>query len=120
MLSNASMSSMASVKSEVNLPGHCGHTGFLHEWPTGMLPVSTPLALLRESRLLERRHAIRARHRTLNGERPEPAQMLLRAFAGFVVLTALVDPGAEAGWAKLEGHFSFMLVAFHAWNCVMR
>jgi hypothetical protein len=48
MLSNASMSSMASVKSEVNLPGHCGHTGFLHEWPTGMLPVSTPLALLRE------------------------------------------------------------------------
>ena len=33
---------------EVNLPGHCGHTGFLHEWPTGMLPVGTPLALLRE------------------------------------------------------------------------
>ena len=32
----------------LNLPGHCGHTGFLHEWPTGMLPVGTPLALLRE------------------------------------------------------------------------
>jgi hypothetical protein len=63
---------------------------------------------------LKTRDAIRTRHGTLNGERPEPAQVL-RAAAGFVnaadvpaaavdgvVLAFFVDAGAEAAGAELE------------------
>jgi hypothetical protein len=59
---------------------------------------------------------IRARHRTVDGHRPEPAQIVETA-AGLVdaadlplagkdgvVRPVLVDAGAEAGRAELEGH----------------
>jgi hypothetical protein len=38
--------------------------------------------------------------------RPAPAEMLRRVSAGFVVLSALFDPGANTGRAELEGHRS--------------
>src|SRR6476619_4150127 len=64
------------------------------------------------------RHAIRARHRTVDGQRPEPAQIVGTAarfvdaadlpLAGndSVVRTVLVDPGAEAAQAELRASLS--------------
>ena len=61
-------------------------------------------------------HAIRARHRTVDGHRPEPAQIVGTAarfvdaadlpLAGNdgVVRAVLVDPGAKSGWAEFESH----------------
>jgi len=68
--------------------------------------------------ILQARYAIRARHRTVDVHRPEPAQIVGTAarfvdaadlpLAGVdgVVRPVFVDPGAEAGRAHLEGHCS--------------
>ena len=87
--------------------------GFLQLRPR--LPGVPALLKLRPG-LLQRRHAIGARHRTVDGHRPEPAQTVGTAaglidaadlpLAGVdgVVRAVLVDPGAEAGRAEFEGY----------------
>ena len=68
---------------------------------------------------LQGRHAIRARRRAIDSQRPEPAQVFGTAArlvdaanfplasADGVVRAVLVDPGAEAGRAELEGHYNY-------------
>ena len=50
-----------------------------------------------------------ARHRTGDGERPEPTTatgLVDPADRPFAVVNGVVDPGAKAGRAELEGHRS--------------
>ena len=88
-----------------------GSLGFLQLRPR--LPFVPALLKLRLG-LLQGRHTIRARHWTIDGHRPEPAQIVGTAACAVdaddlpladndgVVGAVLVDPGAEAGRAELE------------------
>jgi len=87
--------------------------------------------------LIQGRHAIRARHRTVDRHRPEPAQAvgaaagLVDAAAfpiagnGGVIRPVLVDPGAEASRAELERHRLRWVLGFRHRNgrtvqCILR
>src|SRR6478735_1931435 len=83
-------------------------------------PRIPPLLKLRLG-FLQGRHAIRARPRAIDSQRPEPAQVFGTAArlvdaanfplasADGVVRAVLVDPGAETGRAELKGHIETLV-----------